>query len=58
MGYDFPSDRVHKIALKKAITKHDKNKPKHNQANGLAGAIAIAQHNEGIFTITSGRGRY
>ena len=52
----YDSDQFDEMTLKKAIGKHDNSKAKHGQVKGLAGAVAIAQHNEGIFAITSGRG--
>lgn len=41
------------LAMREGVTSN----PKHGQGNGLAGALAIAQHSDGIFAITSGKGR-
>lgn len=44
-------------ALELAIRRGITSNPKHGQGNGLAGALAIAQHSQGVLAITSGKGR-
>ena len=52
--YSFHSDReALELAMRKGIT----SRPDVGQGNGLAGALAIAQHNRGRFAVTSQRGR-
>lgn len=41
------------LALHKGITSN----PTHGRGNGLAGALAIAQHSQGMLAVTSGKGR-
>ena len=44
-------------AIELAIQKGVTSKPDFGQGNGLAGAIAIAQHSKGMLALTSGKGR-
>lgn len=52
--YQFRDDTE---ALELAVRQGSTSDPEYGQGNGLAGAIAIAQHSRGLFAITSGRGR-
>jgi anti-sigma regulatory factor (Ser/Thr protein kinase)/anti-anti-sigma regulatory factor len=53
-AFDFSNDQQ---ALEMAMRKGVTSNPKNGQGNGLAGALAIAQHSDGILAITSGKGR-
>lgn len=53
-AYKFNNDQD---ALELAMRKGYTSNPKHGQGNGLAGALAIAQHSNGVLAITSGKGR-
>ena len=55
MHEDLSSDQD---ALLKAIEGSNISKSEYKRGNGLAGAIAIAQRNEGSFVITSGKEAY
>lgn len=52
--YEFRNDIE---ALELAVRRETTSNPDYGQGNGLAGAIAIAQHNDGLFAITFGQGR-
>lgn len=52
--YSFKNDQeAIEMAMRKGVT----SKPKFGQGNGLAGAMAIAQHSQGMFALTSQAGR-